>query len=79
MKQGIHPEYKNAHIVCACGTQIDTRSVRGDFHVEVCSSCHPFYTGKQKLMDTEGRVDRFRKKYAANTAKAAAAGEAKKA
>ena len=78
MKQGIHPDYKNAHIVCACGTQIDTRSARGDFHVEVCSACHPFYTGKQKLMDTEGRVDRFRKKYAANTAKAAAA-EAKKA
>jgi large subunit ribosomal protein L31 len=77
MKQGIHPDYRNAHIVCACGTQIDTRSVRGDFHVEVCSACHPFYTGKQKLVDTEGRVDRFRKKYA-GAAKGASA-EAKKA
>jgi large subunit ribosomal protein L31 len=76
MKASLHPEYKNAHIVCACGSQIDTRSTRGDFHVEVCSSCHPFYTGKQKLMDTEGRVDRFRKKYAAVTAKADAAKKA---
>ncbi len=73
MKTSLHPEYKAAHIVCACGSQIDTRSTRGDFHVEVCSSCHPFYTGKQKLMDTEGRVDRFRKKYAAQAAKVAAA------
>jgi large subunit ribosomal protein L31 len=64
MKQGIHPDYKSARVVCACGNVVETRSVRGDFHVEVCSACHPFFTGKHKLMDTEGRVERFRKKYA---------------
>jgi large subunit ribosomal protein L31 len=77
MKQGIHPEYKNSHIVCACGNPIETRSTRGDFHVEVCNACHPFYTGKQKLMDTAGRVERFRRKYAAKP-EAAAPGPAKK-
>ena len=78
MKQGIHPEYKNSHIVCACGNPIETRSTRGDFHVEVCNACHPFYTGKQKLMDTAGRVERFRRKYAKSDAgKAEAAAKQK--
>ncbi len=65
MKQGLHPDYRQARIVCACGNVIETRSVRGDFHIEVCAACHPFFTGRQKLLDTEGRVERFRKKYAA--------------
>ena len=64
MRASTHPEYKEAKVLCACGAVIETRSTRGDFHVEVCSSCHPFFTGKNKMMDTEGRVDRFRKKYA---------------
>ncbi len=64
MKAGIHPEYKEAQIVCTgCGTIIKTRSTRGDYHVEICSNCHPFFTGKQKLVDTAGRVERFRRKY----------------
>ncbi len=72
MKQGIHPDYKNARILCACGNLIESRSTAGDFHVEICSACHPFFTGKHKLLDTEGRVERFRKKYAAVSAAAAA-------
>jgi large subunit ribosomal protein L31 len=63
MKEGIHPEYKTARIVCACGAVIETRSTRGDFHVEICSSCHPFFTGKVKLMDTAGRIERFKNRY----------------
>jgi large subunit ribosomal protein L31 len=59
----IHPEYPAATIACACGNQFMTRSTRGDFQVDVCSACHPFYTGTQKLLDTAGRVDRFRKRY----------------
>ena len=59
----IHPAYPVANITCACGNAIGTRSTRGDFTVDVCGACHPFYTGKQKLMDTAGRVDRFRKKF----------------
>ncbi len=66
MKEGIHPDYKPAKVLCACGNEIVTRSVRGDFHVEICANCHPFFTGKQKLIDTEGRVDRFNKKLAAS-------------
>ncbi len=73
MKQGIHPDYRGSRILCACGAAIETRSTKGDYHVEVCSSCHPFFTGKHKLMDTEGRVERFRKKYAGQAATAAAA------
>jgi len=65
MKEAIHPDYKPAKVVCACGNVIETRSTRGDFHVEICSSCHPFFTGKQKLMDTAGRIERFRTRYAA--------------
>jgi large subunit ribosomal protein L31 len=64
MKQGIHPEYKQATVRCACGNTFLTRSTRDDIHVEVCSVCHPFFTGKQRLMDTAGRVERFRRKWA---------------
>jgi large subunit ribosomal protein L31 len=66
VKAGIHPEYKAAKIVCSCGNSIETYSTRGDFHVEICSACHPFYTGKQKIVDTAGRVDKFRRKYGAS-------------
>jgi large subunit ribosomal protein L31 len=66
VKEGIHPKYEPVKIKCACGEIIETRSTRKSVSVEVCSKCHPFYTGKQKLMDTEGRVERFKKKYAAN-------------
>ena len=64
MKQGIHPEYADATIVCVCGNRIQTKSTRDDIHVEICSVCHPFYTGKQRLVDTAGRVERFKRKYA---------------
>lgn len=70
MKPGIHPEYPAANISCACGASYETRSTKGSFGVEVCAACHPFYTGKQKLLDTKGRVDRFRKKYGAKDATA---------
>jgi len=63
MRQGIHPEYKEATIACACGATYETRSTRGSFNVEICSACHPFYTGKQKIVDTAGRVDRFKRRY----------------
>jgi large subunit ribosomal protein L31 len=63
MKAGIHPEYKTTSVRCACGNQFETRSTTDDIHVEICSACHPFYTGKQKLMDTAGRVERFRQRY----------------
>ena len=63
MKEGIHPEYPAATVNCACGNTFITRSTRGDFQVDVCSNCHPFYTGTQKLIDAAGRVDRFRKRY----------------
>ena len=66
MKAGIHPEYKQIMVTCTCGNKFETRSTIGqDLQVEVCSNCHPFYTGKQKIVDTGGRVDKFRKKYAA--------------
>src|SRR2546423_13018323 len=76
MKEGIHPEYPPAQVTCACGNTFVTRSTRGDFQVDVCSNCHPFYTGTQKLIGAAGRVDRFRKRYETNkkpAAKAAAA------
>lgn len=63
MKKGIHPEYKMTKITCACGNVIETRSTVSDIHVEICSACHPFFTGKQKLVDTAGRIDRFNKRY----------------
>lgn len=63
MKQGIHPDYKTTTIKCACGNVIETGSTKEDIRIEICSACHPFYTGKQKLIDTGGRVDKFRKRY----------------
>ena len=63
MKQNIHPDYQETTITCACGEVIKTRSTKPEIHVEVCSKCHPFYTGKQKLVDTGGRVDRFKKRF----------------
>jgi large subunit ribosomal protein L31 len=63
MKEGIHPAYPPARVTCACGNSFVTHSTRGDFQVDVCGACHPFYTGTQKLIDTAGRVDRFRKRY----------------
>jgi large subunit ribosomal protein L31 len=70
MKAGIHPEYKEIQVTCTCGNQFQTRSTIGqDLQVEVCSNCHPFYTGKQKIVDTGGRVDKFRKKYATAAAR----------
>ena len=64
MKEGIHPAYQEITVHCACGNAFQTRSTRkGDLHVEICSECHPFFTGKQKLVDTAGRVDRFNKRY----------------
>jgi len=64
MKAGIHPEYTLAHVHCSCGNSFYTRSTKSDLHVEICSECHPFYTGKQKLVDTGGRVERFRRRAA---------------
>jgi large subunit ribosomal protein L31 len=65
MKAGIHPAYDEVNVTCACGSTFRTRSThKGDLRVEICSACHPFFTGRQKLVDTEGRVDRFQKKYA---------------
>ena len=61
--EGIHPNYVEATITCACGYVIKTRSAKGDIKVEICSKCHPFFTGKQKLVDTGGRVDRFNRRY----------------
>ena len=64
MKTGIHPEYQEIKVSCSCGNAFTTRSTLGhELHVEVCSVCHPFYTGKQKIVDTEGRVEKFRQKY----------------
>ncbi|RLJ19075.1 50S ribosomal protein L31 [bacterium endosymbiont of Escarpia laminata] len=65
MKADIHPKYNEVKVVCSCGSEFVTRSTLGkeELHVEVCSACHPFYTGKQKILDTAGRVDKFRKKY----------------
>lgn len=63
MKQGIHPNYKPVNVVCQCGNTFETRSTRDSIRVEICSQCHPFFTGKQKIIDTEGRVEKFRQKY----------------
>jgi large subunit ribosomal protein L31 len=63
MKDGIHPNYELTTITCACGNVIETRSTAKDIKVEICSACHPFFTGKQKLVDMAGRIERFRKKY----------------
>ena len=64
MKTGIHPDYQIATVRCSCGNTFQTRSTKGDLRVELCSNCHPFYTGKQKLVDTGGRVERFQRRYA---------------
>ena len=83
MKAAIHPAYNEVRVHCACGNTFMTRSThKGDINVEICSACHPFFTGKQKLVDTAGRVERFRRKYAksdAGKAEAAKAAEAGKA
>jgi len=63
MKQGIHPKYEHSPITCACGNVIETRSTVKNLQVEICSACHPFFTGKQKLVDTAGRIERFNRKY----------------
>lgn len=64
MKDGIHPKYEVVTVTCACGNSFQTRSTRNELSVDICNQCHPFYTGKQRLVDTAGRIDRFRKKYA---------------
>jgi len=63
MKSGIHPEYKEAKVTCACGNTFMTRSTKPEIRVEICSACHPFFTGKQKIVDTEGRVEKFMQRY----------------
>jgi large subunit ribosomal protein L31 len=67
MKPDIHPKYSETTIVCACGNAVQTRSTVPNLHVEICSNCHPFYTGKQKLVDTAGRVERFLRRYGRET------------
>ena len=66
MKKGIHPKYEEAKVKCGCGNEFTTRSTQPEIHVEICSVCHPFYTGKQKFVDTAGRIDKFKKKYSGN-------------
>lgn len=63
MKSGIHPEYRRSVVTCACGNTFETRSTLPEIHIEVCSRCHPFYTGQQRFVDTAGRVERFKRKY----------------
>ena len=89
MKEGIHPKYFDIEARCACGATWKTRSTKPELHLEICNNCHPFFTGRQKLIDTEGRVERFSKKFGAQTseqrkvvekaAKAAKAAATKKA
>ena len=89
MKPGIHPKYQEVDVRCACGNTFKTRSTKPELHLEICNNCHPFFTGRQKLIDTEGRVERFTKRFgaqtsetrkaAAKTAKTAKAADAKKA
>ncbi|MEQ8486610.1 MAG: 50S ribosomal protein L31 [Pseudomonadales bacterium] len=70
MKPGIHPEYGNIKAHCSCGNVIETRSThQGEMHLDVCSACHPFYTGKQKILDSGGRVERFRRRFGTRTSK----------
>jgi large subunit ribosomal protein L31 len=83
VKPGIHPEYHEVEARCACGNTFKTRSTKKELHLEICNQCHPFFTGRQKLIDTEGRVERFTKRFGAQTASAvrdaAKAAKAKKA
>jgi large subunit ribosomal protein L31 len=67
MKQGIHPKYQKATIRCACGNTFETQSTKGDMQVDICNVCHPFYTGKQKIVDTAGRVEKFNRRYGIET------------
>ena len=77
-KEGVHPNYHDTHVKCACGNSFETRSThKGDIVIEICSACHPFFTGKQKLVDTAGRVERFRRKFEKSDAGKAAAAAAK--
>jgi large subunit ribosomal protein L31 len=78
MKAGIHPEYAPAKITCACGRETETASTVGEIHVEICSHCHPFFTGRQKLVDTAGRVERFIAKYGDGKSRGGAKAEAEK-
>lgn len=72
-KEGIHPSYNEIRVMCACGSNFSTRSThKGDIHVEICSACHPFFTGKQKLVDSGGRVERFQRRYGERKGKAKA-------
>jgi large subunit ribosomal protein L31 len=73
MKKGIHPKYIECSITCACGNKFQTRATVSELRIDICSECHPFYTGRQKFVDTAGRVDKFRKRYGDVAAKAAAA------
>jgi len=81
VKEGIHPKYQEVEARCACGNMFKTRSTKPELHLEICSACHPFFTGRQKLIDTEGRVERFNKKFGTQTSeqrKTAAAAKAAK-
>jgi large subunit ribosomal protein L31 len=75
MKPDIHPRYETATVHCACGNTFETMSTQKDIHVEICSACHPYFTGKQKLVDTAGRVERFRQRYAKSDAGKSDAGQ----
>jgi large subunit ribosomal protein L31 len=83
VKEGIHPKYHEVEVRCACGNTFRTRSTKPELHLEICSMCHPFFTGRQKLIDTEGRVERFTKKFGTQTSEqrrtAAKAAKASKA
>ena len=81
VKPGIHPKYQEVEVRCACGNTFKTRSTKTELHLEICSNCHPFFTGRQKLIDTEGRVERFTKRFGAQSSEArkAAGKEAKAA
>jgi len=74
MKEGIHPQYVSSKIVCSCGHVVETRSTQPQIHVDICSACHPFYTGKQKIVDVAGRVDRFNRRYGRKKAEEQTAG-----
>jgi large subunit ribosomal protein L31 len=79
VKAGIHPKYEEVAVRCACGNTFTTRSTKSELHLDICSNCHPFFTGRQKLVDTEGRVDRFTKRFGSQSAAAVkAAAKAKK-
>ena len=73
MKEKIHPKYEKVVVRCGCGNTFETRSTTNEIHAEICSMCHPFYTGKQKFVDTAGRIERFQKKYGKSYIKAASA------